>query len=178
MKKITLFLILPGLCFGLLSACNSATPEKYFDLAVLNSNMMMGFANEGLQRELDQPSGKMVNGDKDHPVPMMRKEIIDDKIQYLGEALEKIKQLKETEDTKDMLEASITLHEYILPVYKNEYQQLAKLYDDTASPEEIKLLTQTIHDKYYTGFDELYNKLISIGKLYAEKHKIKVNWGG
>lgn len=177
MKKCTPFRILIACCFGLLTACNTATHEKYFDLAVLNCNMMMGFANNGLERELDQPSGKMVNGDKDQVVAMKRKEIIDGKIEYLQGAFEKIKQLKVTEDTKDMLQASVALYEYILPVYKTEYQQLAKLYDEGGNKDQIQALTQAIHDKYYPRFDELFNKLTTIGKVYAEKHNIKVNWG-
>jgi hypothetical protein len=69
------------------------------------------------------------------------------------------------------------LHEYVLPVYKTEYQQLAKLYDKGASKKEIQSLTQSIHDKYYPGFDELFNKLTTTAKAFAEKHNIKVNWG-
>jgi hypothetical protein len=174
MKKITTLLILAGCLF--LSACNTATPENYFDRAVLNSNSFADFASESMQRQLDQPSAKMVNGDVNHPVPMTRKEIMDDKIQFLEEDLGKLKGLKETADTKEMLQTSIALHEYVLRVYKNEYMQLAKLYDDIGGVEEIEAATTAIHDKYYDGFDELYKKLITIGKLYASKHNIKVDW--
>ena len=76
-----------------------------------------------------------------------------------------------------MLQTSLALHDYILPVYKTEYQQLAKLYDEGASNEKIQLQAQMINQKYYSHFDELYTKLISIGKLYAEQNSIKVNWG-
>jgi len=176
MKKIASFLVLIACYCLLLTACNTATPENYFGEAVLTSNTLVGFANDGLQRELDQPSVKMVNGDVNNPVPMKRKEIIDGKIEYMEEQLGKIKKLKKTEDTKEMLEASISLYENTLPVYKNEYQQLARLYDDAAPKEQIQSLTQSINDKYYPRFDELYNKLIAVGKLYAEKNKIKVNW--
>lgn len=51
---ILCFYLLP-LCMG----CNSVTPEKCFDIAVLNSNMLVGFANEGQIRELESPSVKM-----------------------------------------------------------------------------------------------------------------------
>lgn len=177
MKKIILLQVVIICCSWLLTACNAAAPEKYFDLAVLNCNMMVGFAGEGLSMELDQPSLKMVNGDKDHPVPMKRKEVIDNKIQFFELNLGKLKQLKETDDTKDMLQASVALYDYVLPVCKTEYQQLAKLYDEGAAKEEIHSYAQAIHDKYDTGFDELFNKLTTTGKSYAAKHNIKVNWG-
>jgi hypothetical protein len=176
MKKLTSPSIL-AICFCLfLTACNTATPENYFDRAVLNSNSLVGFAGEGLERELDQPSAKMVDGDVNHPVAIKRKEVMDNKIQFLEEDLAKLKKLKETADTKEMLLTSIALHEYILPVYKNEYQQVARLYDGIGGKEEIQAAIQAIHDKYYTRFDELYKKLIAIGKLYASKHNIKVDW--
>jgi hypothetical protein len=175
MKKNTALSIVAVCIF--LSACNMATPENYFDRAVLNTNALVGFAGEGMQRELDQPSAKMVDGDVNHPVPMKRKEIVDNKIRFLEEDLKELKQLKETADTKEMLQTSISLYEYILPVYKNEYQQLAKLYDGIGGLEEIQIASQAIHDKYYSRFDELYKKLIAIGKSYAAKHNIKVNWG-
>ena len=175
MKKITSLLLLSfGCCFFV--ACNTATPENYFDAAVLNSNMLMGFANDRLTRQLESPSAKLVEGTKYQAAPMKRKEVIDDKIEYLESAFEKVKQLKETEDTKDMLQSSVALYEYVLPVYKNEYVQLAKLYDDNASKETIESFTQSVHDKYASKFDELYNNLIAIGKTYAAKHNIKVNW--
>ena len=90
--------------------------------------------------------------------------------------LKKLQGLNETEDTKEVVHASMALHEYILPVYKTEYQQLAKLYDEGASDESIQAQAQAIKDRYAPKFDELYNKLIGIGKLFAERHNIKVNW--
>jgi hypothetical protein len=140
LKKLpSLFLISYWYC--MLIACNTANPENYFDLAVLNCNMMMGFAGEGLQRELDQPSVKLAEGSKDQTVAMKRKEVIGNKIKFVENDLQKLQQLKETDDTKDMLQASLALYGYVLPVYKTEYVQLAKLYDEGASKEAIQALS-------------------------------------
>jgi hypothetical protein len=164
------------LCYCLLSAgCSIASPEKYFDVAVLNSNMLVGFANEGQLRELESPSAKATDN-KGGYAPMKRSEVIDSKIQFLEGNLKKLKGFKETTDNKDIVQTSLALHEYMLPVYKTEYRQLAKSYDRGASKEEIQSGAQHIHDKYYARFDELYSKLISNGKVYADRHHIKVNW--
>lgn len=157
----------------LVAACNTATPEKYFDIAVLNSNMFVGFANEGQLRELESPSAKMVDG---KTVAMQRMEVLNAKIQYLAESYGKLKALKETEDAKDILQASSALYEYVLPVYKNEYTQLAEMYDKNSSKEQIAFQAKGIQDKYFARYDELYQTLIIRGKLYAEKHHIQVNW--
>jgi hypothetical protein len=177
MKKITPFRILIYCFYWLFSACNTPDPQKYFNLAVLNCNMMIGFANEGMQRELDSPAVRTLADNKGKAVSMKRTEAIDNKIAIVEAKMKQLKELKETMDSKDMLQASIALHEYVLPVYKTEYQQLAKLYDKGASKKEIQSLTQSIHDKYYPGFDELFNKLTTTAKAFAEKHNIKVNWG-
>lgn len=175
MKKnlaaITLFI-----CSMAFTACNTATPEDYFSRAVLNSNMMVGFANNGFESQLKQPSVKMIDGDVNKTAPMKRKEVVEDKINFFEEALGKVKGLKETDDAKAILQASIALHEFVLPVYKNEYMQLAKLYDDGAPAAQIESFSKSIHDKYYNRFEQGYNQLIAAGKLYAEKHNIKVHW--
>ncbi|MCG2615494.1 hypothetical protein LZZ85_14435 [Terrimonas sp. NA20] len=161
----------------LFSGCEDATPERYFDLAVLNSNLIVGFANDGFQRELDQPSVMLVEGSRDSSRPMKRKDVVDDKIRFVEGNLTKLKDLKETTDTKDILHASIQLHEFILPVYRNEYQSLASMYDDGAHNDSIRTAAAAIHDKYSADFEEKYNNLINSGKNFATKHKITVNWG-
>jgi len=175
MKKIILSRILVCWCFWFFSACTTPTPEKYFDLAMLNSNMMAGFASDGMQQELDNPAVKTAEGNKNKAVHVKRKEVIDHKIEFLEANMKNIKLLKETMDSKDMLQAAIALSEYVLPVYKTEYQQLAKLYDKGANEKEIQSLTQAIHTKYYIGFNELFNTLAITGKSFADKHNIKVN---
>jgi predicted small secreted protein len=176
MKKLMPFLVLMTCCL-FFAACNTASPERYFDLAVLGScNSMTGFANSGLQRELDQPSVKMVNGDKDHPVSMKRKEVIDFKIETLEDNLAELKQLKPTPDTREMLETSIALNEFVLAGLKNEYEELAELYDTGASKEEIATLSHSIETKYSHDFEELYGRLTALGKSYAQRNNINVNW--
>lgn len=162
--------------YVLLTGCSNPPPEKYFGIAVLNSNMMVGFANDGFHRELDQPSAQLVEGTTDQTRPRKRKDVVDDKIRFLEENLDKLKDLKETPDTKDIIQASIHLHEFILPVYKNEYRQLAHLYDDGAPADSIRSVAGNIHDKYSAGFEERYNTLINSGKLFATRNKIPVNW--
>jgi len=175
MKKRISTLLLFSTCCSLL-ACNMATPENYFDRAVLSCNMMAGFANDQFHRELEQPSAKLKEGTKDQTEPMKRKEVIDNQIQFVEENYAKLKDLKETDDTKDILKTSVALYEYTLPVYKNEYTQLAKLYDDGAPAQQIETLTQSILDKYAAGFEERYNAVISAGKPFAARHHINVQW--
>ena len=155
--------------------CSKTTPEQYFGIAVLNTNLITGFAGSGMSRQLESPSVK--TGENNQTVAMKRNEVMKDKINSISENFEKVKDLKETEDTKEMIGASLALYEFVLPVYKTDYSELAKLYDDGASKEVTESKTKEIYDKYFSRYNELYDNLIRIGKVYAEKNNIKVHWG-
>jgi hypothetical protein len=139
-------------------------------------NIGHGFAGKVLQRELERPSFKLSDAKNLEEVQMKRKEIIDNKTTSLETNFEKVKRLKQTDDTRERLEASVALYEYVLPVYKTEYQQLAKLYDEGAAREEIESLAASIETKYRTGFETLFDRLAAGGKPDAARHNIKVNW--
>lgn len=153
-----------------------ATPENYFDRAVLNCNLMHGFASSGLRRELESPSVKLSETGNGETIPMKRKEVIDNAIASLETNFEKVKKLKETDDARDILQASVALYEFVLPVYKTEYQQLARLYDEDAAREEIDSFARSIETKYRSDFEKLFDRLTAAGKPYAARHGIKVNW--
>jgi hypothetical protein len=76
---------------SLLSSCNKATPENYFDEAVLNVNLITPFGGQVTLYSLAHPSVKLVPGTKDQTTPMTRKEIVDDQIQRVEGNLTKIK---------------------------------------------------------------------------------------
>lgn len=175
MKFSTIFCSLMLLFCITFFSCQPATPEKCFDVAVLNSNMYVGFADDGLWRQLESPSVKM-GKTKDEVVPMQRIEVINDKIKFTEETLEKLQSLSQSDDNKYIIQASLALHQYILPVYKTEYMQLAKAFDAGVSKEQVALQAQAIHDKYYPKFATLYDEVITSGKLYADKHHIQVQW--
>jgi hypothetical protein len=158
----------------LLTACNTATPENYFDRAVLNTNLFNDFASDRMTSMLVSYS---VNKETLQQQNMTAVKMMEMKVQSIEKALKDVKALKETDETKEMLQTSIALHEYVLPVYKNEYMALAKLTDSAASKEEITAKAQEIADKYGNGFGTLSDKLTVLGKAYANAHNIKVNWG-
>ena len=161
-----------------LSSCNFTTPENYFDEAVLNVNLITPFGGQAALSSFAHPSVKLVPGTKDQTSPMTRKEIIEDQIQRVEGNLTKIKGLPDNEETRDMVQTSIKLHEFVLPVYETEYRELAKLYDDGGSQQEQVSKAQEIDTKYLAGYQALFRRLVELGKAYAAKHNIKVEWHG
>jgi hypothetical protein len=55
--KLTLFIFASAILY---TSCNSLSPEKTFEIAVLNSNMIVGFASDRLSSELESPSVKLL----------------------------------------------------------------------------------------------------------------------
>jgi hypothetical protein len=81
-----------------LSSCNFASPETYFDEAVLNVNLITPFGGQAALNSLAQPSVKLVPGTKDQAAPMARKEIVENQIQNVEANLGKIKALPDSEE--------------------------------------------------------------------------------
>jgi hypothetical protein len=55
-------------------------------------------------------------------------------------------------------------------------QRLAKLYDEGGSEQERLAKAKEIDTKYSAGYQALFNQLVELGKAYAAKHHIKVEW--
>jgi hypothetical protein len=157
----------------ILFSCSS-TPEDYFGHAALNCNLLYGFAGYELKRDLATPSEKLVDEKTLSTAPMKRAEVVQQKLETVERNFKKVKSLSVTDDAEDLLNASKALYEYVLPVYRNEYQQLASLYDSGASTEKITAMEKFINEKYEAKFLDLYNALWVAGKAYAAKHGIKV----
>ena len=168
-------LLLCAAFVSLLPSCGDS-PKTCFDRAVLNCNLIHGFAGKGMERQLESPSVKLTGAQPGETAPMTRKEMVDDKIAFVEQSLAKVRQLRQTDDNRDIVLASIALHEYVLPVYRDDYQRLAKLYDDGAPPAEIAQLASVIATKHRAPYQALSDRLTTAGKAYASRHDIKVMW--
>ena len=172
MNRIVLFITA---CF-ILASCGKPSPEKYFTTSVLNSNLLFGFAGEGMQKQLESPSSRLINASTGETAPEKREAVIDQKIAMLEDSYRKVKKLPDWKESRKMQDAAVALYEYVLPVYKKEYKELAGLYDNDASPAEISRKEKEIYDHHAANFEALFTTLIDAGKIYAEKHNINVRW--
>jgi len=159
------------------SAC-SETPERFFDIAILNTNMINDFASEDLARHINDET-------KEYPdIPSSKKKgdeaavSLNNKILYLEQSLEKVKKLSASgEEEKEIKALSQQLYELVIPVYKNEYLTYAKLCDSKGSQSAKDEIIKNIDEKYGARFEEHFNALMEKGKVYAQEHNIQVNWG-
>lgn len=159
------------------SAC-SETPEHFFDITILNTNMINDFASPDLARHLNDET-------KEYPdIPSSKKKgneattSLNNKILYLEQSLEKVKKLSTSGDEEKEIKAlSQQLYELVIPVYKNEYLAYAKLCDSKGSQSAKDEIINSIDQKYGARFEQNFNALMEKGKAYAQKNNIQVNWG-
>jgi hypothetical protein len=166
-------LLLFFLCCSVLFSC-STSPHQYFNQAALNCNLLYGFAGYELERDLSTAQEKLVDANTMKMAPVTRTEVVKEKLAIVEENYQKVKNLGNNADASEMLKASSALYEFVIPVYKNEYTQLAALYDGNAPADKISAAAKNITDKYAAKFEELYNALIKTGTAYAEKNSIPV----
>lgn len=173
MKKIKTFLL--TCCTALLlQSCGNDSPQKCFNTAALNSNLLFDLAGRGFQQQLASPSEKLVDEKTLATAPMKRAEVVSNKISQVEENYQKVKSLSAGADAKEMKAASMALYEMALPMLKNEYTQLASLYDVNAPAEKIEALEKSINEKYAAKFEAMYNTLHTAGMAYAAKNGLNV----
>jgi len=161
----------------LLSSC-AETPEKFFDITILNTNVINDFASPDLARHIDDEAKEYPN------IPSSKKKgdeattTVKNKILYLEQSLEKVKKLSASGDEQKEIKAlSVALYEMTIPVYKNEYLAYAKLCDQKGSQESKDAIIKDIDQKYTAAFEQKYTALMEKGKAYASENNIQVNWG-
>jgi len=161
----------------LFSACTSLSPSQFFEKVVLNTNIIADFGTEQFTSHLvaaaqysDQNRDEEAR--EDDRARNEAKFIVNAKISYLEKALENVKHISADKDNEDIKNIVIELFEYTLPVYKNEYMDLAKLCDTQADSKQIEELTQQIAEKYNDRVELLFSGLRVKAKAYVEKHQI------
>jgi hypothetical protein len=162
---------------SLLFACKMPkSPEEFFGIAVLNTNQINEFATPRLAKWIqdqtlefaDIPSSKK-NGDE-------ALKNVQTTVLVLEQTLQKVKELPENDDTRELRQEAIALYEYVLPVYKNEYTAYAKLCDAKGPKADKDAIIESINQKYAVPFDKMYGAFLQKGKAYAAANNLNVHW--
>lgn len=170
-----LFILFLILSISLQSCSESA--DKFFGVAVLNTNMVSDFGTANFAKDLndntieypDIPSSKK-NGDE-------AANIVKNKVLYVEKVLKDLNALSANDDArKEIKKQSIALFEFVLPVYKNEYTAYAKLCDTKASQEQKDEILKAIEQKYNAEFEAKLTSLFSLGKSFVSENNLNVQW--
>jgi hypothetical protein len=168
------FILSAGIVLSL-AACNTATPEHSFDVSVLNANTLSRFGGKEIYDMLQETPQSYDEKSK----RMEQSSYVDHvkfRITYAEKAYKDVQALSETEETKPMIEASRDLFGYTIDKEKNGYLSIAAMKDAHVTDDSIKLAAVKFNELYQDTFSQKYNKLMELGKLYADKHHIKVEF--
>lgn len=159
-----------------LQSC-SETADKFFGVAVLNTNTITDFGTPILAKHIndetiefpDIPSSKKKG---DEAIKHIQNNIL-----YMEKTLKDIKALSANDESRKVIkEQSIALYELVIPVYKNEYTAYAKLCDDKAPQAQKDEIIKSIEQKYNAAFEKQYAALLSNGKTFAKDNNLNVDW--
>lgn len=155
----------------------SEPADKFFATAILNTNTITDFATPTLARHIDEETAEFPGTPSDNKNGNEAQKLLQNNILYMEKSLNDIKALNaNSEDRKAIKEKSIALYEFVIPVYKDEYTEYAKLCDSKANPADKEALATLIEHKYSARFETMYTDLISSGKAFAEENKLNVDW--
>ena len=151
--------------------------ERFFGTAILNTNTINDFATPTLAKHINDETTEFPD------IPSSKKKgdeagkHISNNILYMEKSLDDIKSLKaDSEERKVIKEKSIALYEFVIPVYKNEYTNYAKLCDTKADQAKKDELANAIEQKYGAKFEKMYTDLMETGKVFAAENKLDVSW--
>ena len=168
------FLIIIQIIF--LQSC-SEPADKFFDIAVLNTNTITDFGTPILAKHIADEATEYPN------IPSSKKKgdeavnYVKNNVMYMEKTLSDIKALSANDEKRKVIkQQAIAVYELVIPVYKNEYMAYAKLCDSKASIAQKDELRSLIEKKYTAEFEKRFASLLANGKTFAADNGIQVNW--
>lgn len=175
MQKILQILALVAVF--MLGSCNyTPSPNEYFSRAVLNTNRINNFGSkEALAILKTDPS--VYDEEAKVMKPSSYEDFVKVNINGLEIQYQKVLDLPETDETKDMVNASKDVFSYAIEKQKEVYVNLAKMKDQGATDEELEVAAAEIDNKYAEEFYKKYELLIGFAQPYVQKNGLNVTWG-
>ncbi|CAM3642003.1 hypothetical protein [Flavobacterium chungbukense] len=173
-KTILLFVLIATSIIS--TSCNNLSPDKTFDIAVLNSNLLSRFGGKEISDKL-QTEAQVYDESQKKMIPSSYYDSFKYDITNLETRFQTIKDIAEDEDNKEILQASKDLFSYVISKQKEGYLPIAKMKDEKASPEQIQKAIVDFDTSTQNEVDAKFNKLMTAGKAYAEKHNIDAKFG-
>jgi hypothetical protein len=164
--------------FLLLQSC-SDTPESVFGKTVLNANTIKGFGSEQFKgmivgKKMNTMYGKV--SDKYEPVDSYELHIKSMLILQYEKYIIDVKSLKSTSDTKELIEKSLNLFNFVKEKYETDYITIAKLLDNNPTESQIDEALKNFDEKNLPKLNQLHQELLEIAVPYAKRNNIEINF--
>lgn len=176
MKRIlnTSILLIAGSLF--FTSCNNYTPEKTFEIAVLNSNLLSSFGSTQINQQLASDP-QVYNDTTKNMVSSSYYDSFQFQIADLEKRFKTIAEIKENQDNKELLAASKDLFSYAIAKEKEGYLPIAKMKDKKVSPEQIEKAIADFDASTQDDIEVKFIKLMNVAKAYVAKHNINAKIG-
>ncbi|MBE8727543.1 hypothetical protein [Flavobacterium hungaricum] len=158
------------------ASCTNLSPEKTFEIAALNSNLLSRFGSKDINFKLESEP-QIYEESQKKMVPSSYYDYFKFDIANLETQLNRIKEIPEDDDNKELLQASKDLFSYAIAKQKEGYLPIAKLKDEKASPEQIQKAIADFDASTQNEIDAKFTKLMTAAKAYVEKHNINAKIG-
>lgn len=172
-NSIILVLIAASL---VLTSCTNLSPEKTFEIAALNSNLLSRFGSKDINFKLESEP-QIYDETQKKMIPSSYQDYFKFDIANLETQLKKIKDIKEDDDNRELLQASKDLFSYAIAKEKEGYLPIAKMKDEKASPEQIEKAIADFDASTQNDIESKFTKLMNVAKAYVEKHNINAKIG-
>lgn len=172
-NSIILVLIVTSL---FLTSCTNLSPEKTFEVAALNSNLLSRFGSKDINFKLESEP-QIYDETQKKMIPSSYYDYFKFDISNLETQFKKIKEIKEDDDNRELLQASKDLFSYAITKEKEGYLPIAKMKDEKASPEQIEKAIADFDAATQSEIDTKFTKLMNVAKAYVAKHNINAKIG-
>jgi len=179
MKKIlnitTLFLVLIATAI-VSSSCTHLSPEKTFEIAALNTNLLSRFGSKDINYKLESEP-QVYDETQKKMIPSTYQDSFKFDITDLEARLKTIQDIPEDEDNKELLQASKDLFSYAIAKQKEGYLPIAKMKDEKASSEQIQKAIADFDASTQNEINAKFAKLMNVAQAYVDKHNINAKIG-
>ena len=158
------------------TSCTNLSPEKTFEIAALNSNLLSRFGSKEINEKL-QSEAQVYDETQKKMIPSTYQDSFKYDISNLETRLKTIQDIPEDEDNKELLQASKDLFTYAIAKQKEGYLPIAKLKDEKASPEQIEKAIADFDASTQKDIDAKFTKLMNVAQTYVDKHNINAKIG-
>jgi len=172
-KSIAFVLIAVSL---IATSCTTLSPEKTFEIAALNSNLLSRFGSKDINYKLESEPQVYDEAQK-KMIPSSYYDYFKFDIANLETQFKKIQEIEEDDDNKELLQASKDLFSYAIAKQKEGYLPIAKMKDEKASPEQIEKAIADFDASTQKDIDAKFTKLMNVAQAYVDKHNINAKIG-
>lgn len=148
-------------------SCGNSSKEV-FDRSVLNANAFTNQFSNSFFEEMKSTHKQ----NKSHAYSSAE-EFLKKNIAYCEDALEKVKNLKKTKDSEELIGASENFMSAALHVFNTDYMNVAKMIDAKKSETEIDASIDNIYSTHDAIMKGKYDRLKVAASKYAKENDIK-----